>query len=82
MSHPFSTQTTAVDNEKYNSLISELNNEVIQEQPEDLLQFCTTFFQKKLQLEREESRHPSYHHHDQHPLCKCLFLLYLFSRIN
>jgi cAMP-dependent protein kinase regulator len=60
--HPFTTET-AVDNEEYQSLISELNNNVSQYQPEDLLQFCATFFLKKLEEERAETRQV-----DQHPL--------------
>lgn len=71
--HPFSTETSVVNNEEYNNLIHELNQEISQNQPQDLLQFCATFFLKKLQLEREESRHPQQQfYHDPHPLCRCL----------
>lgn len=59
--HPFSK----AHNEEYELLINELNQKVINENPEDLLQFCATFFLKKLQNERAESRQ-----YDQHPLCK------------
>ncbi|KAI9478387.1 MAG: cAMP dependent protein kinase regulatory subunit [Benjaminiella poitrasii] len=57
--HPFQK----VDNEEYNMLIDELNKQVVENQPEDLLQFCTTFFLKKLEEERTESRQ-----YEQHPL--------------
>lgn len=59
--HPFSR----FNNEEYTSLINELNKQVQENQPEDLLQFCTTFFLKKLEEERAESRQ-----YDQHPLSK------------
>ncbi|KAI7906078.1 cyclic nucleotide-binding-like protein [Cokeromyces recurvatus] len=57
--HPFQK----VENEEYNKLIRELNKQVMEHQPEDLLQFCTTFFLKKLEEERAESRQ-----YEQHPL--------------
>lgn len=57
--HPF----TQVENKEYNQLINELDKLVIQGQPEDLLQYCTTFFLNKLQQERAETRQ-----YDQHPL--------------
>ncbi|CEP17271.1 hypothetical protein [Parasitella parasitica] len=64
MSHPQEVHPFAqVDNQEYNLLISELNRQVVEHQPEDLLQFCTTFFLKKLEEERAESRQ-----YDQHPL--------------
>ncbi|KAL7313858.1 hypothetical protein PS15m_007545 [Mucor circinelloides] len=64
MSHPQDIHPFAqVDNEEYNMLIGELNRQVVEHQPEDLLQFCTTFFLKKLEDERAESRQ-----YDQHPL--------------
>lgn len=66
MSHPQDIHPFAqVDNEEYNMLIGELNRQVVEHQPEDLLQFCTTFFLKKLEDERAESRQ-----YDQHPLGK------------
>lgn len=68
MSHPQDIHPFAqVDNEEYNMLISELNRQVVEHQPEDLLQFCTTFFLKKLEDERAESRQ-----YDQHPLGKSM----------
>jgi cAMP-dependent protein kinase regulator len=60
--HPFSQQ---VDNEEYTDLINELNRQVSEQQPEDLVQFCATFFLRKLENERAESRQ-----YDQHPLGK------------
>lgn len=59
--HPF----TQVKNQDYNELIDELNSSVIKDQPDDLLQYCTTFFLNKLQQERAETRH-----YDEHPLGK------------
>lgn len=61
--HPFSR----FDNQEYTSLINELNKQVQENHPEDLLQFCTSFFLKKLEEERAESRQ-----YDQHPLGKTL----------
>lgn len=58
--HPFSQQ---VDNEEYTALINELNEQVLKDQPEDIVQFCASFFLKKLENERAESRQ-----YDQHPL--------------
>jgi hypothetical protein len=58
--HPFSQQ---FDSEEYTALINELNNQVAEHHPEDLVQFCATFFLKKLEDERAESRQ-----YDQHPL--------------
>lgn len=57
--HPFSKP----HNEEYEALINELNQKVLEQNPEDLLQFCATFFLQKLQDERAESRR-----YDQHPL--------------
>ncbi|KAG2193812.1 hypothetical protein INT47_002562 [Mucor saturninus] len=57
--HPF----TKVENKDYTELIEELNQMVIKDDPEDLLQYCTTFFLNKLQHERAETRH-----YDEHPL--------------
>lgn len=57
--HPFSKP----NNEEYEALINELHQKVLEQNPEDLLQFCATFFLQKLQDERAESRR-----YDQHPL--------------
>lgn len=59
--HPF----TKVENKDYNELIEELNQMVLKDDPEDMLQYCTTFFLHKLQQERAETRH-----YDEHPLGK------------
>lgn len=40
----------------YTDLLNELNKEVIQNNPEDILQFCALFFQTKLEIEREIAR--------------------------
>ncbi|KAI8080921.1 cAMP dependent protein kinase regulatory subunit [Thamnidium elegans] len=50
-------------NQEFDSLINELSKKVNLNQPEDVLQFCTTFFLQKLQQDREESRQD-----DLHPL--------------
>lgn len=43
----------------YTDLLNELNREVIRNAPADVLQFCATFFQRKLELEREQHRQTS-----------------------
>lgn len=40
----------------YTQLLNELNKEIAQRQPEDVLQFCASFFAKKLEQERNTSR--------------------------
>lgn len=40
----------------YTDLLNELNREVTRSSPSDILQFCATFFQKKLEQEREGHR--------------------------
>ncbi|CAO3613924.1 unnamed protein product [Cunninghamella blakesleeana] len=41
----------------YHSLLNELNQLVHQKQPEDMLQFCASFFLGKLEAERAQLRH-------------------------
>ncbi|CAO3679865.1 hypothetical protein G6F70_006406 [Rhizopus microsporus] len=43
--------------QEYNSLKAELDKQVNEHQPDDLLQFCTTFFLKQLEKERAADRH-------------------------
>ncbi|KAI9357860.1 cAMP dependent protein kinase regulatory subunit [Pilaira anomala] len=50
-------------NQEYTLLINELSKAVKQHQPDDVLQFCATYFAKKLKEERDEARQE-----DLHPL--------------
>ncbi|KAG1143933.1 hypothetical protein G6F37_012117 [Rhizopus arrhizus] len=43
--------------EEYDSLKAKLDQQVKEHQPEDLLQFCSTFFQSQLEKERNASHH-------------------------
>ncbi|KAI8070627.1 cAMP dependent protein kinase regulatory subunit [Gilbertella persicaria] len=62
--HPFEQhKPQEYDNEEYRNILNELNQQIAIHQPEDVLQFCATFFLKKLEEERAESRQ-----YDQHPL--------------
>lgn len=45
--------------QSYTDLLNELNREVSRSNPDDILQFCATFFQQKLQLERTSRRQSS-----------------------
>lgn len=59
-------------NQEYTLLINELSKEVKKHQPDDVLQFCATYFTKKLKEERDEARqedlHPLSFSHDFLPL--------------
>ncbi|KAI8343478.1 cAMP dependent protein kinase regulatory subunit [Chlamydoabsidia padenii] len=57
--HPFAISNA--DHQQFNlteyqGLLNELNQQVRQKQPKDLLQFCSQFFLRKLELERSEYR--------------------------
>jgi cAMP-dependent protein kinase regulator len=57
--HPFAVPTDAqqgFDMNEYQGILNELNQQVRQKQPQDLLQFCSSFFLKKLELERSHHR--------------------------
>lgn len=40
----------------YTELLNELNKEMARNEPEDVLQYCASFFQKKLEIERQTHR--------------------------
>ena len=62
--HPFEQQKPQhYNNEEYTEVLNELNQQVVQHQPEDILQFCATFFLNKLEEERAKARQ-----YDHHPL--------------
>jgi len=57
--HPFAVPNAdrqGFDTSEYEGLLNELNQQVRQRQPEDLLQFCSSFFLKKLEMERTNHR--------------------------
>ncbi|CAO3595306.1 unnamed protein product [Absidia cylindrospora] len=57
--HPFSFPSAdhrQFNLNEYEGLLNELNQQVRQKQPEDLLQFCAYFFLKKLEMERVNHR--------------------------
>lgn len=56
--HPFSTHSTKP--QEYNNLINELNEQVSAHYPDDILQFCFDFFEKKLAEERAHHRNPTF----------------------
>jgi hypothetical protein len=57
--HPFAVpdaESHQFNLNEYEGLLNELNQQVRQKQPQDLLQFCSSFFLKKLELERSHHR--------------------------
>ncbi|OBZ86427.1 cAMP-dependent protein kinase regulatory subunit [Choanephora cucurbitarum] len=65
--HPFEQQKPQhYNNEEYTEVLNELNQQVVQHQPEDILQFCATFFLNKLEEERAKAR--QYDHHPLDPI--------------
>ncbi|KAI8070680.1 cyclic nucleotide-binding-like protein [Gongronella butleri] len=57
--HPFAIPADtrpAFDKDQYQHLVNELNAQVQQKQPDDILQFCSSFFLSKLQDERSQAR--------------------------
>ncbi|KAI8384787.1 cyclic nucleotide-binding-like protein [Radiomyces spectabilis] len=78
--HPFVTQdeqSMQTSSEEYHNLFNELHQAIAQAHPDDLLQFCASFFLKKLETERAQTRqhgrlssshptHPSAMDHDHH----------------
>lgn len=60
--------------QEYNSLKAELDKQVNEHQPDDLLQFCTTFFLKQLEKERAADRH--------HPLGIIITMIAMITYLN
>ncbi|KAI8093422.1 cAMP dependent protein kinase regulatory subunit [Halteromyces radiatus] len=57
--HPFAVPTEQRHHfnlNEYEGLLNELNQQVRQKQPDDLLQFCSSFFLRKLENERAQHR--------------------------
>lgn len=66
--HPFSSHNPS--SQEYQNYLNELNDQVIAEQPDDILQFCYDFFRIKLSEERSKSRHPDTFHGNNHAFIK------------
>lgn len=58
--HPFSNNNASL--QEYHNLINELNEQVMHEQPTDVLQFCYDYLGTRLSQERSNTRNADTFH--------------------